>query len=229
MNKGPKKKQNKKSTIVREHKRKVPKSKKNPKGFTIVDRHTRRLPGTYLDANQIKKIFKNYDKKKIPYPTKNKLKKYKNADKYDDLIAVWTDFFNKKFEAKPLLEPDVVKALIASESGFREYPAENRKIALGITQITKPTIKILQDPKGEARKFTFKGIRQKDLKYPYIAIPMGIRWLFRKRATAKSKLKRTPTHVELILEYKGLLRSKTEWKKKALINYKRNYEKLKKK
>lgn len=36
--------------------------------------------------------------------------KYKNADKFDEIIAVWTDLFNKKFNADPPLDPDVVKA-----------------------------------------------------------------------------------------------------------------------
>jgi hypothetical protein len=121
-----------------------------------------------------------------------------------------------------------VKALIASESGFRPNPPEN-KIALGITQITKPTLKILQDPKGEAKDFVFNDIRQRDLQNPSVAIPMSIRWLFRKRETATSKLKRTPDHEELILEYKGMLKSKTPLKDKAFRNFKENYGRLKKK
>ena len=225
------KKKKAKATIVREHPRRVPVSEKNPTGITIVDRHFRRFPGTYLDLKQIKETFKKYDRKNIAYPTPGKLRKdYKEkADKYDDLIAVWTDYFNKKFDAKPLLDPDVVKALMGSESGFRANPKENRKIALGVMQITKTTLKLLQNPKGESKQFTFKDIRQKDLKDPAISIPMGVRWLFRKRATAKSKLKRTPTHTELILEYKGLLKSKTEWKRKALESYQKHYKTLKSK
>ena len=111
--------------------------------------------------------------------------------------------------------------------GFRADPAENRKIALGIIQITKSTLKILLDPKGEVKDFTFKDVRQKDLRDPAISIPLGVRWLFRKRATAKSKLNRTPTDTELILEYKGLLKSKTEWKRKALESYQKHYKALK--
>lgn len=222
------KKDQKKITTVREHPLHVPVSKKNPTGMTIRDRHLRRLKGTYLDVAEIEDIFKNYDRKNLAYPTAKKLNKYKNADKYDEIIAVWTDYFNKKFNANPPLDPDVVKALISSESSFRTDPSEN-KIALGIAQITKKTLRILQDPKGEARDFIFNKIRQKDLKNPDIAIPMAVRWLFRKRATAMSKLKRAPDHEELILEYKGLLKSKTDYKKQGLKNFKEDYEKLKKK
>lgn len=176
------KKPRKKITTVREHPMHVPVSDKNPTGITIRDRHLRRLKGTYLDAAEIETIVKNYDAKGIVYPTKGKLV-YKDSDKYDKIIAIWTDYFNKKFSADPPLDPDVVKALMASESGFRVDPPENKK-AFGITQIAPSTLKIVQDPKGEAKDFIFNKIRRKDLRDPNIAIPMGVRWLFRKRATA---------------------------------------------
>lgn len=222
------KKVRKKVTTVREHPLHVPVSEKNPTGITIRDRHPRRLKGTYLDTAEIESIFKSYDRKGIVYPTKGKLPNYKDADKYDDALAVWTDYFNKKFNADPPLDPDVVKALMASESGFRTNPPENKK-AFGITQITPSTLKIVQDPKGEAKEFIFNKIRQKDLKDPNIAIPMGVRWLFRKRATATSKLGRVPSHEEVILEYKGLIKSKTGLKNKAFKIYQEHYELLKKK
>ena len=212
----------KRITSVREHPRLVSISEKNPDGITVVDQHLRRLKGTYLDPEQINSILENYDRKGLAYPTPNKLKKYKNADLYDELIAVWTDYFNKKFGANPPLDPDVVKALIASESGFRVDPSEN-KIAFGITQITKDTLKILQDPNGEAKHFIFSKISQKDLKDPSIAIPMATRWLFRKKETAKNRLKREPNAEELILEYKGLLKSKSAYKDNALKKFRGEY------
>ncbi len=222
------KKTRKKVTVVREHPMHVPVSEKNPTGITLRDRHLRRLKGTYLDTSEIESAFKNYDSEGIVRPTPGRLKDYKDADKYDELIAVWTDYFNKKFNADPPLDPDVVKALIASESGFRVDPRENKK-AFGITQITPGTLKIVQDPNGETKDFIFNKIRQKDLKDPNIAIPVGIRWLFRKRATAMNQLKRAPDHEELILEYKGLLKSKTGYKDAALGKYRKEYEQLKKK
>jgi len=222
------KKSGKKLTTIREHTMRVPVSEKNPKGTTDRDRHVRRLNGTYLAAEEITSILKSYDRKGIVYPTKGKLSDYKDADKYDDVVAVWTDYFNKKFKADPPLDPDVVKALIASESGFRVDPPENKK-AFGITQITPSTLKIVQDPKGEAKDFIFTNIRQKDLKDPNIAIPVGVRWLFRKRAMALGKLGKAPSHEEVILEYKGLLKSKTGLKNQALKIYQEHYGLLKKK
>lgn len=221
------KKTRKKVTIVREHPLHVPISEKNPTGITIRDRHLRRLKGTYLGVPDIESIFKNYDRKDIVYPSKGRLEEYKDADEYDDIIAVWTDYFSKKFSAESPLDPDIVKALIASESGFRADPRENKK-AIGIMQIIPNTLKIVQDSTGEAKEFIFNKIRQKDLKNPNIAIPIGIRWIFRKRATAMNQLKRMPSHEELILEYKGLLKSDSEYKKSGLKKYRESYEKLKK-
>jgi len=206
----------------------VPVSKKNPTGITIRDRHLRRIKGTYLDGSEIDSVFRQYDRTTIVRPTHGKLEDYRNADQFDELIAIWTDYFNRKFNANPPLDPDVVKALIASESGFRVDPRENRK-AFGIAQITPETLKIVQDPAGEAKDFIFTKIRQKDLKDPHIAIPIGIRWLFRKRITAMNQLKRPPDHEELILEYKGLLKSKTLYKEAALGKYRKEYARLKKK
>jgi hypothetical protein len=220
------KKTRKNVTTVREHPRHVPVSNKNPDGITIVDQHIRRLHGTFLDTKEIETIVANYDRKNITYPTQDRLGEYKNSDKYDELIAIWTDYFNKKFNANPKLDPDVVKALIASESRFKVDP-RNNPVAIGIAQITKETHRILQDPKGETKEFIFSGIRQKDLKTPEIAIPMAVRWLFRKQQTAASKLKRAPTEEEIILEYKGLLRSNTKYKNKALANFRKNYALLK--
>ncbi len=197
----------------------------------MVDQHLRRLEGTYLDPDEINSVFKSYDRKGLLYPTAGKLVMYRNpakADTYDEVIAVWTDYFNKKLKANPPLDPDVVKALIASESDFRIDPAEN-KIAFGIAQITKKTWKIIQDPKGEAKEFIFNKIRQKDLKDPNIAIPIGVRWLLYKSERAEAKLGRSPTPEDIILEYKGLLKSKSDYKENALKKFRTAYGLLKKK
>lgn len=216
----------KKVTTVHEHSRRIPVSKKNPTGVTVIDQHLRRLPGTSLDATEIDKLTQSYNRKKLAYPTAGKLRRYRNADQYDDVIAIWVDYFNNKFREDERLDPDVIKALIAGESGFRIDPKENRT-ALGIAQITRPTLKLLQDPTGEAKDFIFTEMRLKDLKNPAIAIPLASRWLFRKKTTAKSKLGREPTHEEIILEYKGLLRSSSALKTKALKIYRKHYAELK--
>lgn len=149
-----KKKTKKKITTVRAHPMEVPVSEKNPTGVTIRDQHLRRLPGTYLKREDIGEIFKNHNRNGILYPAAGKIPEHKTADDYDELIAVWTDYFNSKLKTDPPLDPDVFKALLASESGFRLHTPKN-KTAFGIAQITKQTWEVLQNPKGEAKEFIF--------------------------------------------------------------------------
>lgn len=101
-------------------------------------------------------------------------------------------------------------------------------LAIGIAQITKETFKSLKDPKGETKDFIFIKFTLKDLKNPNFAIPMAIRWLFRKKRLAQGKLGEEPTAEEIILEYKGLLKSKSQYKDKALSKFRKLYELLKK-
>ena len=223
-----KKKIKKKIITVREHPLHVPVSDKNPTGITIRDQHLRRIPGSYLKREEIEVVFKNQIRDGLHFPSAGKIPKPKNADNYDELIAVWVDYFNSKLKTEPPLDPDVFKALLASESAFRHHTPEN-KTAFGIAQITKETLAILQNPKGEAREFIFNDIRQKDLRDPNIAIPMGVRWLMYKAKRAEAKLGKQPSHEEIILEYKGLLKSKTEYKGKALESYRKYYGLLKSK
>ena len=215
----------KKTTIVRKYTRHVSVSKKNPGGVTVVDRHIRHL-NVKTTEELLKEIKHSTKNKKILYPHSG-LSEFKNADKYDQIIAEAVDYFNALFQIEPPFDPDMIKALIASESGFRLEPKENN-VALGIAQITKQTLKILQDPKGELKGNVYKGIRQKDLLVPEVAIPLMVRWLVRKRDIAKVKLKREPSVEEIILEYKGLLKSKTNYQERALENFKDKYAKLKK-
>jgi hypothetical protein len=220
----------KKVTAVRKHPRRVPVSPKNPSGVTVVDRHLRRISGPALEVDEIREITATHSRKGLKYPARDRLE-FRDADTYDELIAIWVDYFSEKFGVTPPyaeLDPDVIKALIASESGFRKDPRENRK-AFGITQITPETLRILLDPEGEAKDFIFKGIRQKDLKDPEIAIPVGIRWMFRKKRLAEGKLGRGATPEEIILEYKGLLKSRTDYQNNALGSFRKHYASLKKK
>lgn len=215
----------KKVTVVRAHARRVTSSSKNPRGVTIVDEHLRRLPGTYLDELEIYKITNGYNLKNILRPSGQDLD-FDDDNAYDELISIWTDYFNNLFKIKPKLDPDMIKALIGSESGFKVNP--KNPMAIGIAQITKETLKIIQDPKGETKDFIFNKISQKDLKNPALAIPIAIRWLAYKKVRAESKLGRDATHEEIILEYKGLLKSKSDFKKSALRKYRELYGKLKK-
>jgi soluble lytic murein transglycosylase-like protein len=215
-----------KTVVVRQHQRRVSISKKNPLGQTIVDRHMRHIDGQYLDLNLIYETFKNYEKKNSLYPAKGKLN-LPNEDRYDDYIAIWVDYFNKKLNLKSPLDPDMIKALIASESTFN-HNAVNAK-ATGLTQITTDTLKILQDLDGESKDFVFKDIRRKDLKNPNTSIALGVRWLAYKKSYVEKVLKRTATSDEVIQAYKGILNDKSTDANDIMKKYRMFYGKLKKK
>jgi Transglycosylase SLT domain len=214
-----------KTVVVHEHLRHVPVSAKNPKGITKVSSHLRHIDGKFLDKNLIKEIFLNYNKKNIIYPTKSKLLEFKNSDLYDDLIAVWVDYFNNKINLSPKIDPDMIKALIASESSFN--PKAHIKSAFGLTQITSDTLKIIQNLNGEAKDFVFKDISQKDLYNPEIAIPMSVRWMIQKRNLASHKLKRSPSSDEIVMDYKGVLKDKSAEAQEIMTKFRGFYEKLK--
>lgn len=161
----------------------VPISKKNPSGQTIVDRHLRHIDGQYLDLNLIDMTFKNYDKKNILYPVKGKL------------------------NLKSPFDPDMIKALIATETTFNPN-AVNAK-ATGLNQITTDTLKILQDLGGESKDIVLKDIRRKDLKDPSASVALGAWWLAYKKKLRRKVLKRTATYDEVIQIYKGILNEKS--------------------
>ncbi len=215
-----------KTIIVRTHPRRVPLSKKNPAGITIVDQHPRHIDGQYLDLILIDDIFRKYDKKKILYPDSGKLF-LPNEDLFDDYIAVWVDYFNKKLNLRFPIDPSMIKALIASESTFK--PNAVNMNATGLTQITTDTLKILQDLMGESKDFVFKDIRKKDLKNPNVSIALGVRWLAYKKQYVEKILKRSATSDEVIQVYKGILNDKSKKAKKIMEKYRGYYEKLKKK
>ncbi len=156
-----------KAVIVKEHSRNVRVTQKNPTGKTIVDSHLRHIDGKYLDLNLIQETFDNYKDKKIIYPAAKKLN-LPDDDKYDKYIAVWVDYFNNKLSLKYPLDPDMVKALIASESTFNANAVNLN--ATGLTQVTADTLKILQNLSGETKDFVFKNIRKKDLKNVNVSV-----------------------------------------------------------
>lgn len=216
---------NKKTTVVRSHTRRVPVSKKNPTGRTTVHKHLRHINGQYLDSNLINEIFKGYDKKSILFPKRDKLK-IQNENEFDAYIAVWVDYFNQKLNLKNPIDPDMIKALIASESTFKTN-ATNKK-ATGLLQLTTDTLEILQDLDGEAKNFVFKDIKKNDLKNANICIALGVRWLAYKQAYAEKILNRKATSDEVIQIYKGILKDKSKDANKIMKKFREYHDKIKK-
>ncbi len=131
---------------------------------------------------------------------------FSNGNEFDLPIAGWTKFWNDIFQPKISLDPNLVKALVASESGFRtkvQLPSKAGP-ARGLIQVTEQARKILGNSEGELRDFLIT-ITKEQVNEPNTNIASGIRWLFHKKELAKHRLKREATWEEAIAEYKGIL------------------------
>jgi len=158
---------------------------------------------------EIQKKFFNRIKNTTSVAPMTKLWNFKNnnKDKYDVLINGWTRYWNEVFNSSQPLDPNIVKSLIASESGFNDnivIKAAPRNFARGLMQITDETLKILADEKGELKDH-YVTLTKDDALNPSLNICGAIRWLFRKKETASSKLKREATWEEVVMDYKAIL------------------------
>lgn len=174
---------------------------------------------------------KHFEKVKV-LPTKDNLGYSRLGNKYDSLIGGWTKYWNEVLKPAEPLDSNLVKALIATESSFKKeediYAGKRAGKARGLMQVTDWALEILSDEKGEIKNHLVN-IDQKEMYEPSLNIAAGVRWLFRKKETASSKLKRKATWMEAAADYKSYLE---QWKKdpkhkqmNKLINY---YERLKK-
>jgi hypothetical protein len=145
------------------------------------------------------------------------------GSKYDDFIAGWVQYWNDVLKPDEPLEPNLVKALIASESGFDPNKLANKKnsnSARGLTQITNTTRKLLDGYHGDVKDQLIT-VTKAELDDPNVNICGGVRWLFEKRRQASVHLKRSALWIETVWEYKGvkLAKSKKEAEKiKKIFN-----------
>ena len=137
------------SHFVKEHRRRT------DNGTTIVRSHCRKSPihKEILNTDEILEMFKrNIDQ--IAVLPKSSHLGYANENKYDELIGLWTQFWNEIYKIKPPLDPNWVKALIATESSFNPKKVNKgtrNNVARGLMQITKKTHRILTDSRGELK------------------------------------------------------------------------------
>ena len=203
---------------VRTHPMQVPPSKTHPGGsVTTRHGHCAHNPSgkDQLYPEEIQEIssqnFSNLKNKPCPLPSKFGAQ----GTKFDELIAGWAQYWNEVLKPDQPLDPNLVKALIASESGFDPKQLANKKnsnSARGLMQVTNETRKILDGYHGDLRDHLITATKT-GLNDPSVNICAGIRWLFEKRRQASVHLKRPATWIEAVWEYKGVKLAKT--KKKA--------------
>lgn len=99
-----------------------------------------------------------------------------NGNKYDSLIGGWTQYWNEVLNPSEALDPNLVKALISTESDFNSKAkilASKGNWARGLLQLTDQTLRILRDEKGELKNFLLN-IDQEDATDPNLNIAAGI-------------------------------------------------------
>lgn len=177
------------------------------------------LKGDEMDLIANSKRFLNPKVKVSKADLKIRMVNLEKQNKYDDLISGWTAYWNDIFQLKDPLHPNHVKALIATESKFKpnaraKNPPKIRP-ARGLMQITERTTRWAKDHKlGEYRDH-FIDLEYEDLWAPNRNIAFGIRQIFRKKETTKWVLKREPSWFEVLMDYKGLLKSNSKYAKTA--------------
>ncbi len=155
---------------------------------------------------------------------------FPNGAEYDDLIAGWVQYWNKVLKPTETLEPNIVKALIATESSFkpkRLADKKNQNSARGLMQVTNDTRKILENNRGEVKDHYISATRE-ELNDPTVNICAGVRWLFHKRDLLSSKLKRQATWLETIKKYKGTSKVSKKREGKIIDKFQKRYEALQK-
>ena len=208
---------------VTDHPLWVPPTDKRPGYHTTRDGHCADNPKRgknniikdYLTAAEMQMMADKHFANLSGPPSSGNLSEYIGADNFDQFIRGWTKYWNDLFKPEEPLDPDLVKALIATESGFRlEPPTPNAGVAgkaHGLIQLTDQAIKALGDPNGELLNHLVK-ISTEDTSDPNLSIGAAVRWLFRKRDLASHRLKRQATWREAIGEYKSYLPDMTSGK-----------------
>ena len=194
---------------VREHPRRVRPSRRHPLGgMTSVAGHCRDNPShkDQMYSDEISEIALTMFNSLRGAPRPSKLG-FPNENEYDSLIRGWTRYWNEVFKTSPPLDPNLVKALIASESSFNPNASNGKrggKKASGLMQVTHETVDFLKDEEGELTDHLLN-IDKEDISDPNLNIAAGVRWLFQKRKLASKKLGREATWEEAVAEYKSYL------------------------
>ena len=139
----------------------------------------------------------------------------KLGNKFDELIRGWTQYWNEVLHPKVPLDPDLVKALIASESGFDIHASNHLKgdqLAQGLMQVTNGSVKLLSERSTELKDH-FVNLSREDMEDPNLAICAGIRWLFRKKQIADSRAGDSVSWREAVLKYKDYASNDPHMKK----------------
>lgn len=113
--------------------------------IVLVKGHCRRNPSNkdVLELDEIQEISSIFTSmlKKEDLPSSHNLGFGEDGKKYDELIGLWMKYWNDIFNPIEKLPPNIVKALMATESGFQVRPKALRgHKAIGIMQLMPETV-----------------------------------------------------------------------------------------
>ena len=97
----------------------------------------------FIAGADIKEIAQRHFSRLKGPPKSNNLGFKRSGNKFDDLIRGWARYWNDVLTSKDPLDPDLVKALIASESGFNPDEWNHKKgkaAAYGLMQVLDSTV-----------------------------------------------------------------------------------------
>jgi len=214
---------------VSEHKVSVKESAKNPSGKTTRSGHCRknRSKKDQLYRDEMSEIARIHFRNLTRLPAPNPLGA-RNGNQYDSLIGGWTQYWNDVLKPSETLDPNLVKALISTESDFNSTAkilASKGNWARGLTQLTDQTLKILKDEKGDLKNFLIN-LDQGDATDPNLNIAAGIRWLFHKKDLLEKKQKKSATWIDAVMEYKGYTRDLQKRDASAIVQRDKFLERL---
>jgi Transglycosylase SLT domain len=206
---------------VKTHVLHTPPGKEHSKG-RVVTRHAHCANNPshkdMLSYDEIELIAKTYFLNLECRPKTKILTEFSRGDEFDQYVSGWVQYWNEIFKPVEPLDPNLVKALIASESSFKpekntpqRTPQKNKKIghARGLMQITDSTLKMIGEHKGEVKDH-FIHLTQIEVMEPSANICTGVRWLFTKKTTAAARLGHVATWDDAVAEYKGILKAISE-------------------
>lgn len=189
--------------------------------------HCRKNPSKkdILKADEIHKITENLLFKNVKLLATQDDLGFKNGNSFDSMINGWCAYWNDIFKLNPPLHPNHVKALIATESGFKISPKVTSKhTAIGITQIMPKTVTLLSQRSKELKDH-FIEVSREEMRDPNINICSAIRWLFRKRELVIRK-RPNADWLDTLEEYKGITDQKSKTPKRIKSDIREFYERL---
>lgn len=183
-------------------------SKKHPSGVVSIQHghcRTSRSKKDHLYKDDIIEVANRYFGSLKGLPAANNLGFGTKGNKFDDLIRGWTRYWNDILQPHDPLDPDLVKALIASESGFNPNEwnhLRGKNAAYGLMQVLNASVQLLKDPR-ELRDH-YVNLTDNDMKDPNLSICAGIRWLFRKKDLAEARTKNLVSWRDVVAAYKDV-------------------------